>query len=51
VDAVFHVAAVSDFTFGRVYDRVTPGWLVAREERKLDTHGIELLVELKPTRS
>jgi phosphopantothenoylcysteine decarboxylase/phosphopantothenate--cysteine ligase len=49
VDAVFHVAAVSDFTFGRVYDRATPGWIVAREERKLDTVGGDLIVELKPT--
>jgi phosphopantothenate---cysteine ligase (CTP) len=49
VDAVFHVAAVSDFTFGRVYDRVTPGWLVERAERKLDTAGRDLIVELKPT--
>jgi phosphopantothenoylcysteine decarboxylase/phosphopantothenate--cysteine ligase len=49
VDAVFHVAAVSDFTFGRVYDRVTPGWLVERKERKLDTSARDLVVELKPT--
>jgi phosphopantothenoylcysteine decarboxylase/phosphopantothenate--cysteine ligase len=49
VDAVFQVAAVSDFSFGRVYDRVTPGWLVAREERKVGTSCGELLVELKPT--
>jgi phosphopantothenate---cysteine ligase (CTP) len=49
VDAVFHVAAVSDFTFGRVYERVTSGRLLAREERKLDSADRSLMVELKPT--
>lgn len=49
VDAVFHVAAVSDFTFGQVYDRVAPGRLLAREERKLDSASCGLMVELKPT--
>ena len=49
VDAVFHVAAVSDFTFGRVYDRVAPGRLVERQEQKLDTADRDLVVELKPT--
>ncbi len=49
VDAVFQVAAVSDFALGRVYDLVTPGWLVAREERKVGTSQGDLLVELKPT--
>ncbi len=49
VDAVFHVAAVSDFTFGRVYDRGAPGWLVERQDRKLDTSDRDLVVELRPT--
>jgi phosphopantothenoylcysteine synthetase/decarboxylase len=49
VDAFFHVAAVSDFTFGRVYDRATPGWLVERDDRKLGTNDRELLVELRST--
>jgi len=49
VDAFFHVAAVSDFTFGKVYDRVTPGWLVERDDRKLATGDGDLMVELKPT--
>ncbi len=49
VDAIFHVAAVSDFTFGRVYERVAAGVLLERKERKLGTAEGDLVVELKPT--
>jgi phosphopantothenoylcysteine decarboxylase/phosphopantothenate--cysteine ligase len=49
VDAVFHVAAVSDFRFGRAYERVASGKLVERRESKLTTATGELLVELRPT--
>jgi phosphopantothenate---cysteine ligase (CTP) len=49
VDAVFHVAAVSDFRFGRVYERVVSGELVERREAKLSTGTGDLLVELRPT--
>lgn len=49
VDAVFHVAAVSDFTFGSVYQRTVAGQLELRKERKFSTTGGALLAELTPT--
>jgi phosphopantothenoylcysteine decarboxylase/phosphopantothenate--cysteine ligase len=49
VAAVFHAAAVSDFQFGRAFDRATDGWLIERSDAKLPTTGGRLLIELLPT--
>jgi len=49
VDAVFHAAAVSDFGFGRVFERDAGGGLVERTDRKIPTSVSNLLVELRPT--
>jgi phosphopantothenoylcysteine decarboxylase/phosphopantothenate--cysteine ligase len=48
-EAVFHVAAVSDFTFGRVYERTASGSLIERQQQKIESEGGDLVVELKPT--
>ncbi|HPC61753.1 MAG TPA: phosphopantothenoylcysteine decarboxylase [Verrucomicrobiota bacterium] len=47
--AVFHAAAVSDFTFGKVYTRNKEGELVAISSGKLSTRQGPLLAELVPT--
>jgi len=47
--AIFHAAAVSDFTFGGVWERGDTGELIPSKERKLSTRKGPLLVELKPT--
>ena len=47
--AVFHAAAVSDFTFGGVWERGETGELIPRAERKVSTRKGILLAELKPT--
>ena len=47
--AVFHAAAVSDFTFGGVWERNESGELIRRTERKISTRKGPLLAELKPT--
>ncbi len=47
--AVFHAAAVSDFTFGPVWDWKGGGELVPCTERKVSTRKGRLLAELKPT--
>lgn len=50
VDAIFHAAAVSDFTFGQLYTRDAEGQLhplVAT--RKIPTRQGQLLAELVPT--
>ena len=47
--AVFHAAAVSDFTFGGVWERSETGELIKRTERKIPTRKGPLLTELKPT--
>ena len=47
--AVFHAAAVSDFTFGEVWERKESGDLVQCVERKISTRKGQALVELKPT--
>jgi len=47
--AVFHAAAVSDFTFGGVWERGETGELIPRAERKISTRKGILLAELKPT--
>jgi phosphopantothenate---cysteine ligase (CTP) len=49
VDAVFHAAAVSDFTFGGVWERKEGGELVPCAGRKISTRKGQLLAELKPT--
>lgn len=48
-DAVFHAAAVSDFTFGRAFHRDDRGVLHEIRSGKLSTRGEPLLVELVPT--
>ena len=48
-DAVFHAAAVSDFTFGKTFSRDAKGALHAVQSGKLSTRGEPLLVELVPT--
>lgn len=49
VDAVFHAAAVSDFGFGKVWERQADGSLVEARVGKLSTRGGSLLAELVPT--
>jgi phosphopantothenoylcysteine decarboxylase/phosphopantothenate--cysteine ligase len=49
VDAVFHAAAVSDFTFGSVWQRAPGGELTALQAGKLSTRAGALLAELIPT--
>jgi phosphopantothenate---cysteine ligase (CTP) len=48
-DAVFHAAAVSDFTFGEAFRRTSDGTLSPVQSGKLSTRGESLLVELLPT--
>ncbi len=48
-DAVFHAAAVSDFTFGRVYSRSAQGDLAELKSGKFSTRAGTLLAELTPT--
>jgi phosphopantothenoylcysteine synthetase/decarboxylase len=48
-DAVFHAAAVSDFTFGKVFSRDAKAALHEVQSGKLSTRGEPLLVELVPT--
>lgn len=50
VDAVFHAAAVSDFTFGKVWARSADGSLSEGEAGKFSTREGVLLAELVPTR-
>ena len=50
VDAIFHAAAVSDFSFGRMYTRDEAGKLKPfRPSKKISTRGGNLFVELVPT--
>jgi phosphopantothenoylcysteine synthetase/decarboxylase len=49
VDAVFHAAAVSDFTFGKVWTRLEDGTLKELQSPKNSTRDETLMVELKPT--
>lgn len=50
VDAIFHAAAVSDFTFGKMFTRAAAGKLTAFEpSKKISTRGGNLFVELAPT--
>jgi len=48
-DAVFHAAAVSDFTFGKVWRRSEQGELREASSGKLSTRQGTLLAELLPT--
>lgn len=49
VDAVFHAAAVSDFSFGKVWKRSSHGELVEVKTGKFTTREGSLLAELVPT--
>ena len=49
VDALFHAAAVSDFAFGKVWQRSGRGDLKAIKSGKISTRAGTLLVELVPT--
>ena len=49
VDAVFHAAAVSDFTFGKVWSRAADGALTEIKSGKISTRAGTLLTELLPT--
>src|SRR5262249_48486126 len=48
-DAVFHAAAVSDFTFGKTWLRSTDGALTEVKSGKISTRQGTLLAELVPT--
>src|SRR5204863_5177018 len=48
-DAVFHAAAVSDFTFGKTFRHDGKGTLHEVQSAKFSTRGEPLLVELVPT--
>ena len=48
-DAIFHAAAVSDFTFGKAFSRDAENHLHEVRSGKLSTRGGPLLVELVPT--
>jgi phosphopantothenoylcysteine synthetase/decarboxylase len=49
VDAVFHAAAVSDYTFGRIWVRSVSGEMVEIRSGKISTRDGVLLAELTPT--
>jgi phosphopantothenoylcysteine synthetase/decarboxylase len=49
VGAIFHAAAVSDFSFGNVWQRLADGKLAAVQAGKIPTHLEGLLTELVPT--
>ena len=50
VDAVFHAAAVSDFTFGQIFAETKPSEFSAlKAAKKISTRQGRLLVELVPT--
>jgi phosphopantothenoylcysteine synthetase/decarboxylase len=49
VQAVFHSAAVSDFMFGRIWQRSAQGELTEVKAGKIPTHLGTLLAELTPT--
>lgn len=48
-DAIFHAAAVSDFSFGRIFAPDATSKLVEIKGRKISTRQGKLLVELLPT--
>jgi phosphopantothenate---cysteine ligase (CTP) len=47
--AVLHAAAVSDFTFGKVWERADDGGLREIRSLKISTRGGNILAELTPT--
>ena len=50
VHAIFHAAAVSDFTFGKMFTRAANGKLKSfQPSKKISTRGGNLFVELAPT--
>ncbi|HTD87538.1 MAG TPA: phosphopantothenoylcysteine decarboxylase [Candidatus Binatia bacterium] len=49
VDAVFHAAAVSDFAFGRIWQRAPGGELTSIKGRKVSSRLENLFAELVPT--
>ncbi|MDB6029467.1 MAG: dfp [Verrucomicrobiales bacterium] len=49
IGAIFHAAAVSDFGFGKVFERQADGTLVETKSGKISTRGGALLAELVPT--
>lgn len=49
IDAVFHAAAVSDFKFGKIYERLADGALHPLKAGKVSTRSGTLLAELVPT--
>jgi len=49
VNAVFHVAAVSDFMFGKIWSRSSQGDLTEVKAGKISTRQGTLLAELVPT--
>jgi len=49
VDAVFHVAALSDFQFGKVWERLAEGELREVQAGKISSRLGNLVVELVPT--
>ncbi len=49
VGAIFHAAAVSDFSFGKVWSRGTGGELIEVKSGKISTRQGTLLAELVPT--
>jgi len=49
VEAVFHAAAVSDFAFGKVWERTASGELNELKAGKISTRHGTLLAELVPT--
>lgn len=49
VAAVFHAAAVSDFAFGKIWQRSASGELVEIKSSKISTRQGTLLAELVPT--
>ena len=49
VGAVFHAAAVSDFTFGKIWRRASGGELSEIKSRKISTRRGTVLAELTPT--
>ena len=50
VGALFHAAAVSDFSFGNLWRRSAQGELLEAEGGKISTRDGDLLAELRPTR-
>ena len=48
-DAVFHAAAVSDFSFGKIWTRLPSGDLSEIKSGKISTRAGTLLAELVPT--